>query len=119
MDGYVSPSFPRTKLYVNPLTPCTEKLLQTINIAQLYGDSKTFVDKPTVRTANETLSDFYSLYNASLPDAITNYSDVTYGALELYVENDFVRRQLSSSTFPSIESLDLVTDWFATPSSFN
>jgi hypothetical protein len=119
------------------------QLLQTINIAQLYGDSKTFVDKPTVFSSNQTLNDFYALYtNQSLPGngtiflerrwlaqrdgsgsgsgsgsgkfnaaalrngkryanakrsatvgPPTNYSDVTYGALETFVEVDFVSRR--------------------------
>lgn len=65
---------------------CNGPLLQTINIAQLYGDSKTFVDKPTVGTSNTTINDFFALYNVSTAG---NYSDVTIGALETFVDTDF------------------------------
>lgn len=65
---------------------CNGPLLQTINLAQLYGDSKTFVDKPTVGTSNTTINDFFALYNVSTAG---NYSDVTIGALETFVDTDF------------------------------
>ncbi|KAF8319627.1 trehalase-domain-containing protein [Clavulina sp. PMI_390] len=79
---------------------CNGALLQTINIAQLYGDAKTFVDKPTVGTSNATLLDFYALYNTSV---ISNYSAVTYGALETYVETDYQGEglELEAGTLPS------------------
>ncbi|KAF8334743.1 Six-hairpin glycosidase-like protein [Cantharellus anzutake] len=37
-------------------------ILQAINLAGLYNDSKTFVDKPTVTSTNETLEYFHSIF---------------------------------------------------------
>ena len=63
-----------------------------LNSAQIYSDSKAFVDELTVGTANRILADFHVLHNASMASTIGDYSNVTYGALEVFVENDFVCR---------------------------
>lgn len=55
-----------------------------MNLAQLYPDSKTFVDKPTVHSADATLSDFYNLVNNS------NGQPATIGGIVTFVDQDFV-----------------------------
>ncbi|KAF8324783.1 Six-hairpin glycosidase-like protein [Cantharellus anzutake] len=64
---------------------CNGELLQTINIAQLYSDSKTFVDKPTRLPSNRTLDDFYGIVGVG-PSPNPN---VTYGELVNFVDADF------------------------------
>ncbi|KAI5988333.1 glycoside hydrolase family 37 protein [Pisolithus albus] len=59
---------------------CPGAVLQTVNIAQLYSDPKTFVDKPTSKSAQQVLADFASF----------NLSTVTEGDLVNFVENDFL-----------------------------
>ncbi|KAF8319629.1 glycoside hydrolase family 37 protein [Clavulina sp. PMI_390] len=79
---------------------CNGPLLQTINVAQLYGDAKTFVDKPTIGSPNATLEEFYALYNTSV---VSDYSTVTYGSLKTFVEMNFQSEglELEAGTLPS------------------
>ncbi|RPD56072.1 glycoside hydrolase family 37 protein [Lentinus tigrinus ALCF2SS1-7] len=42
---------------------CAGELLQTVNIAALYADPKTFVDKPTSKSSQEVLSAFQAITN--------------------------------------------------------
>ncbi|KZT28701.1 glycoside hydrolase family 37 protein [Neolentinus lepideus HHB14362 ss-1] len=58
---------------------CAGSLLQTVNVAQVYSDSKTFVDKPTVKSSQQVLSDFNAF----------NGSSVTEGDIVNFVDNDF------------------------------
>ncbi|KAG6337380.1 hypothetical protein ID866_1703 [Astraeus odoratus] len=58
---------------------CAGSLLQTVNIAQLYSDPKTFVDKPTSKSSQQVLSDFAAL----------NLTTVTEGDLINFVDTDF------------------------------
>ncbi|EGN97904.1 glycoside hydrolase family 37 protein [Serpula lacrymans var. lacrymans S7.3] len=58
---------------------CAGSLLQTVNVAQLYPDPKTFVDKPTKKSSQQVLSDFGAF----------NVSTVTEGDLVNFVDNDF------------------------------
>ncbi|KAI6038228.1 glycoside hydrolase family 37 protein [Pisolithus marmoratus] len=58
---------------------CPGAILQTVNIAQLYSDPKTFVDKPTSKSAQQVLSDFSAF----------NLSTVTEGDLVNFIETDF------------------------------
>ncbi|KAI6096293.1 glycoside hydrolase family 37 protein [Pisolithus croceorrhizus] len=59
---------------------CPGAVLQTVNIAQLYSDPKTFVDKPTSKSAQQVLADF----------ATFNLTTVTEGDLVNFVDNDFL-----------------------------
>ncbi|EJU03036.1 glycoside hydrolase [Dacryopinax primogenitus] len=70
---------PLSKAYPPPDIFCPGALLQTVDLAQLYSDSKTFVDKPTVFSPNTTLADFARIGGAN----------ATIGNLEAYVEQDF------------------------------
>ncbi|KAG8956096.1 hypothetical protein FRC03_010962 [Tulasnella sp. 419] len=57
---------------------CAGALLQTVELAHLYPDSKTFVDKPTVFTSNVTLENFNALG-----------SNATIGAISQFVQTNF------------------------------
>ncbi|KAH7928748.1 glycoside hydrolase family 37 protein [Leucogyrophana mollusca] len=59
---------------------CAGSLLQTVNIAQLYSDSKTFVDKPTSKSSQQVLSDFSQF----------NLANVTEGDIVNFVDADFL-----------------------------
>ncbi|OJT12984.1 Trehalase [Trametes pubescens] len=58
---------------------CAGALIQTVNLARLFPDSKTFVDKPTSKSSQQVLSDFNAINNNS----------VTEGDLLNFVNNDF------------------------------
>ena len=58
------------------------QLLQTVNVASVYADPKTFVDKPTDKASQAVLSDFSAL-NASGGGGITE------GAVVAFVDADF------------------------------
>lgn len=62
---------------------CAGSLLQTVNIAQLYPDSKTFVDKPTSKSADQVSTDFFNFYNNS------QGQPATYGGISNFVQTDF------------------------------
>ncbi|KAG2368678.1 Six-hairpin glycosidase-like protein [Suillus spraguei] len=59
---------------------CAGSLLQTVNIAQIYSDPKTFVDKPTSKSSQQVLADFNNF----------NVSTVTEGQIVNFVDNDFL-----------------------------
>ena len=50
-----------------------------MNLAQAYGDAKTFVDKPTSKSSQQVLADFQAINNSSL----------TEGAIVNFLDNDF------------------------------
>ncbi|KAI0365322.1 glycoside hydrolase [Pilatotrama ljubarskyi] len=58
---------------------CAGALLQTVNLARAYADSKTFVDKPTSKSSQQVLSDFAAISN----------STITEGAVVNFLDNDF------------------------------
>ncbi|TFK40489.1 trehalase [Crucibulum laeve] len=57
---------------------CAGPLLQTVNIAHLYPDDKTFVDKPTSKTPQQVLSDFGNIS-----------TNATFGSIVNFVNTDF------------------------------
>ncbi|KAJ3518159.1 hypothetical protein NLJ89_g25 [Agrocybe chaxingu] len=57
---------------------CAGALLQTVNIAHLYPDDKTFVDKPTSKSPQDVLADFQNISTGT-----------TYGQVVNFVETDF------------------------------
>ena len=59
---------------------CAGPLLQTVNVAKLYPDDKTFVDKPTSKGSQQVLDDFKNL---------TSSGNVTYGQVVNFVQDDF------------------------------
>lgn len=56
------------------------QLLQTVNVAQVYSDPKTFVDKPTSKSSQQVLADFSNF----------NLSTVTEGQIVNFVDSDFL-----------------------------
>ncbi|KAG1759295.1 glycoside hydrolase family 37 protein [Suillus occidentalis] len=59
---------------------CAGSLLQTVNVAQVYTDPKTFVDKPTSKSSQQVLADFSNF----------NLSTVTEGQIVNFVDSDFL-----------------------------
>ncbi|KAH7337166.1 trehalase [Rhizoctonia solani] len=59
---------------------CAGQLLQSVNLAHLYVDSKTFVDKPTAFDSQKVLSDF---------NALGTQDNLTIGAIANFVSTDF------------------------------
>ncbi|KAF5319912.1 hypothetical protein D9611_011052 [Ephemerocybe angulata] len=57
---------------------CAGELLQTVNIAHLYPDDKTFADKPTTKSAQEVLNAFRNIS-----------SGTTYGQVVEFLQEDF------------------------------
>ncbi|KAG8984620.1 hypothetical protein FRB93_006400 [Tulasnella sp. JGI-2019a] len=55
---------------------CAGPILQSINLARLYRDSKTFVDKPTVKSKAATVADYYGLGQPPTVGNLTNYVQV-------------------------------------------
>ncbi len=52
------------------------QLLQTVNLAQAYSDPKTFVDKPTSKSAQQVTSDFQAIFNPNTTEgSIVNFLD--------------------------------------------
>jgi alpha,alpha-trehalase len=72
--------------------PRDAQLLQSVNLAQPYVDSKTFVDKPTNGTSNHTLADF------NVIDA-NGVGSITEGQIVQFLEQDFVRPNLHACSF--------------------
>lgn len=66
--------------------------MQTLNLAQPYADSKTIVDKPTVKNADATLGDFNALERGS--------SMPNIGEIVNYLNADFVSPPSSFATIP-------------------
>lgn len=73
---YVQRSFNQVR---EPLTRCAPQILQTINLAQLYTDPKTIVDKPTLNSTQSVLSAFASI----------NATDTTEGSVLSFVDTNF------------------------------
>ncbi|OCF57627.1 alpha,alpha-trehalase [Kwoniella mangroviensis CBS 10435] len=70
-------------------TYCPGVLLQDVQLAGIFPDSKTFVDKPTNGTLNDTLAAFNALG-----------SNVTVGQIETFVESNFKGEGLDLEQIP-------------------
>ncbi|KAJ2919157.1 hypothetical protein MD484_g1266, partial [Candolleomyces efflorescens] len=57
---------------------CAGELLQTVNVAHLYPDDKTFIDKPTSKPPQEVLNDFRNIS-----------TNTTYGQVVTFLQEDF------------------------------
>lgn len=66
-------------------------LLQSVELSGIFGDSKTFVDKPTVASLNQTLAEFYALNGNS-------GSPLTVGQIEGFVNKSFKGEGLELET---------------------
>ncbi|TFK27682.1 trehalase [Coprinopsis marcescibilis] len=74
---------------------CAGPLLQTVNVAHVYPDDKTFIDKassPTSKPAREVLNDFQNISTGT-----------TYGQIVTFLENDFTGEglELQALALPS------------------
>ncbi|KIY65017.1 glycoside hydrolase family 37 protein [Cylindrobasidium torrendii FP15055 ss-10] len=56
---------------------CAGELLQTVNLAVLYPDPKTFVDKPTSKNASSVLADFDQLQSPTVGD-VANFVSANF-----------------------------------------
>ncbi|WWC71393.1 uncharacterized protein I206_105348 [Kwoniella pini CBS 10737] len=70
-------------------TYCAGVLLQDVQLAGIFPDSKTFVDKPTNGTLNDTLAAFNALG-----------SNLTIGTVETFVEGNFKGEGLDLEQIP-------------------
>ena len=59
------------------------QLLQDVNLAQVYSDPKTIVDKPTAKGSQEVLADFAKLQNSS------GSAGITEGGIVSFEDSDF------------------------------
>lgn len=72
---------------MQPRVPFALQLLQTVNLAEAYSDSKTFVDKPTSKSSQQVLSDFQSIDNSSITEGgIVNFLDSDFRGEGLELE---------------------------------
>lgn len=60
---------------------CPGEILQAVQLQELYADSKTFVDKPTVASEDEVVAAFSNVTSANTIEALVNWID-TYFAGE-------------------------------------
>lgn len=60
---------------------CPGEILQTVQLAELYADSKTFVDKPTIASEDIVVAAFENVTSANTVEALVNWID-TYFAGE-------------------------------------
>jgi len=64
---------------------CAGSLLQTVNVASIYADPKTFVDKPTNASSQTVLSNF----NALVTSAGNSTSNITEQSIVDFVDSNF------------------------------
>lgn len=83
-----APGTPVVEEALPPLQPrcssrifCPGKILQTVQLAQLYSDQKTFVDKPARYPTDQIVASFNNL---------TSSSNFTVAGLEQWVEDNFL-----------------------------
>lgn len=85
---------PAVQLWCNDgqnATYCPGVLLQDVELSGIFGDSKTFVDKPTLGSLNQTLAEFYALNgNSGTP--------LTVGQIESFVNKSFKGEGLELET---------------------
>ncbi|KDR82546.1 hypothetical protein GALMADRAFT_220535 [Galerina marginata CBS 339.88] len=65
---------------------CAGSLLQTVNVAHLYPDDKTFVDKPTSKSAQAVLADFQNISSSTTYAQIVNFLDSDFAGEGLELE---------------------------------
>ncbi|KAF7365668.1 Trehalase [Mycena venus] len=73
-------ALPPTQAWCPSQIFCAGPLLQTLNLANMFTDPKTIVDKPTSKTSKTVLADFAKLGNAS---------SLTEGAVVSFIDADF------------------------------
>ena len=85
------------------------QILQTVNIAQLYTDPKTFVDKPTSKTSKDVLAAFDAISNSTGTEGdILNFVDSNFRGEGLELEAVSLANFTSTPAFLSNVSDPLV-----------
>lgn len=59
---------------------CAGELLQTVNIAHLFPDDKTFVDKPTSKSSREILNEFRNISSGTTHGQVVNFIQQNFAA---------------------------------------
>ncbi|GBE85141.1 glycoside hydrolase family 37 protein [Sparassis crispa] len=85
---------------------CAGALLQTVNLAEVYSDPKTIVDKPTSETSQQVVADFKAFASGNITEGdIVNFMDKDFRGEGLELEG------VELPNFnPSPPFLDNVTD---------
>ncbi|KAM6494266.1 trehalase [Amanita muscaria] len=65
---------------------CAGALLQTVDVAQVYPDAKTFVDKPTSKNSTQVLSDFSNVASGTTYGQVINFLDSDFSGEGLELE---------------------------------
>ncbi|KAJ7505883.1 trehalase [Mycena galericulata] len=100
-------ALPPTQAWCPSQIFCAGPLLQTLNLAGIFSDPKTIVDKPTAKTSKAVLADF-----AALP----GNTSLTEGQVVTFVDTDFSGegQELEAVALPGFQStpafLSNVTD---------
>lgn len=79
------------------------QILQTVNLAQLYTDPKTFVDKPTLNSTQSVLTAFASINatdsnSTTTEGSVLNFVDTNFGGEGLELEALVLGSSSSNST---------------------
>ncbi|EIM86201.1 glycoside hydrolase [Stereum hirsutum FP-91666 SS1] len=82
---------------------CAGEILQTVNLAQLYTDPKTFVDKPTLNSTQSVLTAFASINatdsnGTTTEGSVLNFVDTNFGGEGLELEALVLGSSSSNST---------------------
>jgi neutral trehalase len=89
---------------------CEGDLLKAVQLAQLFNDSKTFVDMPMINDPNVTLAAFYNLTNSSDPVELQEFVSIYFleagSDLNQWIPTDFQENPsfLASITDPSYQT---------------
>jgi len=65
---------------------CAGELLQTVNLAHLFPDDKTFADKPTSKTAQEVLATFQNLSSTPTVGQVVDFVNTNFKGEGLELE---------------------------------
>ncbi|KAH8082474.1 trehalase [Cristinia sonorae] len=95
---------------------CAGSLLQTVNVAALYPDQKTFVDKPTVGSSQQVLSDFQNITSSGTPTegAVLDFVNSNFKGEGLELEAIAISNFNPNPAFLSNVSNPLVKAWSQT-----
>ncbi|KAH8114772.1 trehalase [Phellopilus nigrolimitatus] len=104
---------------------CAGSLLQTVNIASLYSDPKTFVDKPTNFSSAAVLSTFNSLVSSAgnsttniTEQQIVDFVDTNFRGEGLELEAQALSDFIESPSFLENVADSMVKAWAQTVSGF-
>ncbi|KAL0960569.1 hypothetical protein HGRIS_005607 [Hohenbuehelia grisea] len=90
---------------------CAGPLLQTVNVADLYHDDKTFVDKPTAKRSQEVLNDFRNLSSNPTNEELLNFANNDFIGEGLELEAVALNNFNDNPAFLSNVSDPIVRGW--------